>query len=335
MTAPRHKIDSIEKFIAFLKTSGRPIAVQTHNFPDHDAIASAFGLKTLLAASGISSTIVYGGGIQRDSLREMVARFGIQTVSLRKYRPEGRALVVLVDSCKGNKNISCIDGDVVGVIDHHQTAPPDDVPFVDIRPDYGSCSTIVAKYYDQSGAAMPREVATALLIGINVDTAFLTRGVGEEDLNAYFALRKVADNDYVASNVRNNIQKADLAFFKYAIDSTVYDGEFAFCYFPHGCNPNLLGILADFLLALKEITFVALCAQNEGKIYFSVRSEDGRWNASSVIQSVLEGTGFGGGHFDMAGGIILDPSSFDEKAVRNRFLEALEIGSPHQGVTST
>ena len=32
---------------------GCPVYIQTHNFPDPDAIASAFGLQKLLAACGV------------------------------------------------------------------------------------------------------------------------------------------------------------------------------------------------------------------------------------------------------------------------------------------
>jgi len=318
------KIKTAEEFIAFLKNSGKPIVIQTHNFPDHDAIASAFGLQVLFSRLGITSTIVYGGDVQRDSLRDMVKKFGITAVPIRKFKADGEALITLVDVCKGNKNVSCLSGTIVGIVDHHESPPPDDVAYADIQSELGSCSTLVANYYERLKVEVPREVATALLIGLNIDTAFLTRGAGDEDLRIYFSLRKLADNDFVSMNVRNYIQKVDLGYFKYAIDNAIYHGEFAFCYFPEGCNPNLLGILADFFLALKEITFVTLCARNEGKIFFSVRSEKKCWNAATIVQTVLEGVGFGGGHFDMAGGIILDPSNFDEKTILRKFIATLD-----------
>ena len=39
------------------------IFIQTHNFPDPDAIASAYGLKVLLEKKGIGATICYKGRI--------------------------------------------------------------------------------------------------------------------------------------------------------------------------------------------------------------------------------------------------------------------------------
>ena len=37
---------------------GESVYIQTHNYPDQDALASAYGLKYLLAAKGIPSTII-------------------------------------------------------------------------------------------------------------------------------------------------------------------------------------------------------------------------------------------------------------------------------------
>ena len=39
------------------------IFIQTHNFPDPDAIASAYGLKVLLEKKGIGKKIFYKGKI--------------------------------------------------------------------------------------------------------------------------------------------------------------------------------------------------------------------------------------------------------------------------------
>ena len=51
------------------------VYIQTHNFPDPDAIASAFGLQELLKLRGIHATICYKGKIDRystDKLREIL-----------------------------------------------------------------------------------------------------------------------------------------------------------------------------------------------------------------------------------------------------------------------
>ena len=60
---------------------GHKVYLQTHNFPDPDAISSAFGLKRYLEYYGITSTICYVGSIDRFNTRKMMDTFGIEIYS--------------------------------------------------------------------------------------------------------------------------------------------------------------------------------------------------------------------------------------------------------------
>ncbi|MDH4224878.1 MAG: DHH family phosphoesterase [Deltaproteobacteria bacterium] len=299
------------------------VFVQTHNFPDHDAVCSAFGLQHILAEHGITSHIIYEGEIQRDSLHKTIQEFHINIRPAKEFELKDEYKIIIVDGCKGSKNVTDLVGEEIAVIDHHEVHSPDDVTYSDIRTNYGSCSTIIQSYYETLNLEPTRDVASALLIGLNMDTALMTRGVDGADLTAYQYLYERADNHLVNTILRNFIQTKDLAFFKVALDKLVVEGRFAFCYFEEGCNQNLLGILGDFFLALEEADFVALCAHNNGVINFSLRSEVPEWNSSTIIREALDGVGFGGGHADMAGGIIKDASLFNEKLYFKKFTELL------------
>ncbi len=313
-------------FIDLLKGI-KNIFIQTHDFPDHDAVASAFGLQALLASFGVASRLAYSGVIQRDSLRQMIERLGIEIRHAGYYEDACEAAIITVDGVAGNRNIKSLSGKVIAVVDHHETKAPHGLMYCDIKPRLGSCSTIIFQYFEKLKIKVPYNVATALLIGIGIDTASLTRGAVSHDVIAYFRLMKNADNEFVNYTLRNNIQRKDLDFFKYGIEKVKIDGELAFCYFPEGCNQNLMGIIANFFLSLNEVSFVVLCAMNETKISFSVRSEKPEWNAAGIIQKALEGIGFGGGHHDMAGGIISDPSLFDERAFTKKIMVLLDAGT--------
>ena len=52
------KIESIDKLIKSLQKE-RFVYIQPHNYPDHDAIASAYGLQYLFEQFGVESKIVY------------------------------------------------------------------------------------------------------------------------------------------------------------------------------------------------------------------------------------------------------------------------------------
>jgi len=303
--------------------SRRPVFVQTHDFPDHDAIASAYGLQGVLAGAGVDSRIVYAGDLQRDSLRRMIRELGIQVSAAADAGIAGTDPIVIVDGCKGSRNVTDLPGDEVGVIDHHDVKTPEAVPFVDVRPDHGACSTLIHGYWTESGHAIPPRVATALMIGINMDTALLTRQVSRDDIQAYADLYTLADIRLENSILRNSIQTRDLAFYRHALENVQISDRVAFCWFPGGCNQNLLGILGDFFISLEEAEFVVLCARNSDVINISVRNEKEGVNASQVVQKALHGIGFGGGHADMAGGIIRVQDAIDGAQLRSRFLAAL------------
>lgn len=44
-----------------VQINGERVYIQTHNFPDPDAIASAFGLQELLKYRGVETKICYKG----------------------------------------------------------------------------------------------------------------------------------------------------------------------------------------------------------------------------------------------------------------------------------
>lgn len=297
--------------------------MQTHDFPDHDAIASAFGLQGVLAESGIPSRIVYAGDLQRDSLRRMIRDLGIEVIRAAEAGIGVEDPIVIVDGCKGSKNVTDLPGDEVAVIDHHDVKSPEHVAFVDIRSDCGACATLIHGYWGEAGAPIPASVATALMIGINMDTALLTRQVSRDDIQAYADLYTVADIRLENSILRNSIQTRDLAFYRHALENVQIADRVAFCWFPGGCNQNLLGILGDFFISLEEAEFVVLCARNADVINVSVRNEREGVNASQVVQKALQGIGFGGGHADMAGGIIRGQQGMDGAQLRSRFLVAL------------
>lgn len=301
------------------------IYIQTHDYPDHDAIAAAFALQYILKHSNISSHLIYEGDIQRDSLKEMIRVIGIEIKHNQHHSLQMEDNIIVVDGCVGNKNVSDLTGNEICVIDHHEVKEPDSVSFCDIRSEYGACSTIIYTYFKELNIEIPRNIATALMIGINIDTSLLTRGVSLNDIEAYSDLYKIADITCHNSLLRNFIQTKDLRFYKYLIEHVIIEEKIARCYFPKGCNQNLMGILGDFLLALEEVEFVILYAKNNMKINFSIRNENENWNAAEIIQKSLKGIGFGGGHFDMAGGIINDINLFDENIIVSLFQQALQL----------
>ena len=72
---------------------------------------------------------------------------------------------------------------------------------VDVRPEYGSCSALIAEYWNDAGLIPPTNVATALLYGIRSDTDGLSRGVHLHDIESYFQLYGHADMSKITEKV--------------------------------------------------------------------------------------------------------------------------------------
>ena len=140
-------MDSEKSFDALLLglSPDHRILIQTHDFPDFDAIASAYGLYCLFETYGLASIIVYGEEIQGFSLGETIRTLKIPVTRMKDLIPIAGDQVILVDSCPGNKNVTLIPGTALkGVIDHHPLPPnPLPSPYLDVRDQYGSCSTLI------------------------------------------------------------------------------------------------------------------------------------------------------------------------------------------------
>ena len=317
----KKKIDQLVKHLE----NEEKVYIQTHNFPDPDAIASAFGLQYLLEKYGISSEIIYDGQLQSNPVERMISELGISIYHYSEVKMMQNSKIVIVDGCKGNKNVTDLMGIKAAIIDHHQSICSEAAAYCDIRPDYGACSTIVSLYAKEAAIILSKNVATALALGIHVDTNSFRRGVSFEDLEAFIFLFDKIEHTVLGSILRNNIIQEELELYRKALNDVVLYKEFAFYCFKDFCSQNLLGILADFFLSIEEIDFVVLCSKIKDRIIMSVRSERLEWNAALILEKVVKGLGQSGGHDIMAGAIIEDVHFLDEKQLYNSFVEKLNL----------
>lgn len=317
-----------------LLSADRPVIIQPHDYPDHDAVCSAFGLMKLLAHKGFRAIIRYRGAIPSASLQAIIDKFSIPVEPHSSEDPVD-ADVIVVDSGPGNGNITLVPGRLVGNIDHHLSASPPDCPFVDVRTDVGACSSIVADYWFEEGVEPDTKTATALIAGIQTDTDFLTRRVSETDLDAFYRLFPLAGVEWTARVIKASLSVEDLSTISEAISGGVI---YAGCYFAllsQSCSQEVLAILADFLMRLREIRLVVIIETGESLYRVSARSKDPELSAASALVQALEGIGTGGGHVDMAGGVIRKDAFPGADAMWKRFVRAAWVGSGLSGDGAT
>ncbi len=280
--------------------------IQPHDFPDHDAISSAYALSIILQQFAIKTRIVYNGDIDRISLSNMIAWLNIPVIHCSQANLDDEDYIITVDGCAGEKNLTDMPGDEIAVIDHHLVNTPDNLWFSDIRSHYGATATIIYEYYQLLNIRMPVNVATALLIGLNIDTANLTRGFCDADLSAFVALNQGADLAQVNKICRNSLLHNELINFEEACRAVQQSQGIATVLLKVPCAKNMLGVLADFLLSVNEFDVVIVAMQSNSCLQLSLRSECPRVNVGKLLRETLNERkmGFGGGHHHMAGGII-------------------------------
>jgi nanoRNase/pAp phosphatase (c-di-AMP/oligoRNAs hydrolase) len=327
----------------------RPVFVQTHDFPDLDAVASAWALADLLSRRGFTTHCLYRGRIRSRSLgrlvRELCHSLSDHVPETLSATPGGEAQLVVVDGSPSNGNVSLFPGLLAGVIDHHCTNSLPLSPYIDVRPELASCSTIIAGYFKEAGIAIPRDIATALIAGIQSDTDFLSRRAAPEDFAAYAELFAQGDFDTASRIVRTVFDLADLALVSSALAaSSVSDGIFWAC-LEGDCAQEVLAVLAEFVLRTEEIRAAiviergpalsipppsALAGEpnDDAGVHLSVRSKDPQLSAFDLVRRALEGLGSGGGHSHSAGGYIPGTSYPGDGVLRDRFFAAArEISS--------
>lgn len=306
------------------------VYIQTHNFPDPDAIASAYGLQYLLAQRGIRAEICYKGKIDRYSTEKLCELIEIEISNVDDIgdvlREEDE--VILVDAQKGNSNIMNITGDEIICIDHHPYNDMCRYRFTDIRPEVGACATMIAQYFFENDIPMNTMIATALTYGIRIDTNNLSRGVSKLDFEMIYRMYDLCDYEIIHMLENSTLCFDDLLAYSKAISSIeVYD-DISFADTGEACP--VIANISDFMLALKEVSFSVVYSRNEGGIKLSVRSERTSLDAGKIVSTALDGIGGGGGHAVMAGGFVPFDGEEAEAAlllerIKERFIEVIGV----------
>jgi nanoRNase/pAp phosphatase (c-di-AMP/oligoRNAs hydrolase) len=315
-----------------LEDSGRrTLVIQTHNFPDHDATASAFALGRLLSIRGYETHLLYRGPIRSFSLKTMIAELKIPLTRIKDMAPRElrSSPCILVDGNPLNSNARPATDNLFGVVDHHGNAGIPDCPFCDIRPEYGSCSALVADYWKASGLKPEEDVATALLMGIEMDTDFLSRRVSKSDMDALHRLFFIGDWDFGTRVIKTSLSRADIPAFEKAVANSRFHRQLLFALITLDTTQEVISILADFFLRFREVTVTVIIENQGSSRHVSIRSRDPAVSAALLIREALKDIGEGGGHDYMAGGLLYPDIEISEEDLFRRFAAALDKTEEH------
>jgi len=285
----------------------RAISIIVHTNPDPDALASALGLSHLLKNEGYKGIrIFYDGIIGRAENQAMVKVLNIPLCRASNISSIKRRQFVLVDCQPEAGNVKLPDGVLpAAVIDHHPRLKGTEViPYVDIRPDYGACSTIISEYIRNRKLSVPVPVASALVYGISSETQFLGREGSLADKKAYKELIPVGSFSLLSKIQFPNISKDFVINLSDALMNIVYYKNMIGVLLDRLPYPDFVAEMADFVLRIRNMTWSICLGAYENTLYVSVRTSNPRGDASRITRSAVGGKGSSGGHSMIAGAQI-------------------------------
>ena len=179
---------------------GEKHVVVLHDYPDPDAIASAYAHKFISAQFGIDTDIFYTGEISHQQNIALVKLLAIQMMQYSSGQEMGgyQAAVFLDHQGTTVEELVCAleeaNVPVLLIVDHHQPQERLKPEFLILR-ETGSTSTIYASYLQESVIALDAVrkehvmLATALMHGIHSDTQGFIRATAEDFQAAAFLSR--------------------------------------------------------------------------------------------------------------------------------------------------
>ena len=280
------------------------IAVQCHDNPDADTLASGYALYRYFTAHGKDVRLFYSGrsAVSKPNLIRMIADLAIPVT----YDPDPApvdGLLITADCQYGAGNVSKVTASTVAVIDHH--IQEGELPaLTELRPYLGSCATLVWKMLEDEGFAQDSPLATALYYGLFTDT------------NGFAEIRHPLDRDLrdsarfderiIRALKGSNLSLGDLSMASAALNALEYhaEGRFVLVNTPP-CDPNILGFISDLAMQVDAVDLAVIFSESREGFKFSVRTAVREVKASDLAQALAAGgLGSGGGHAEKAGGFI-------------------------------
>jgi nanoRNase/pAp phosphatase (c-di-AMP/oligoRNAs hydrolase) len=298
--------DRARRLLRALRDIDGGLAVVMHGNPDPDAIASAVALTRVARRAGVDADACYYGDISHQENRALVNLLDLDLRNLDAASDiEAYGGVALVDHSRPGVNDGLDpDTDVDVVIDHHPPRGPIDAGYVDIRGDVGATSTLLVEYLDHLGIDPGREVATALLYGIRIDTREFTREAVDADFTAAAFLLEFADQSVLDQVESPSMSAEVLETLAAAIRNRTVRDDVLITGVGEIRDRDALAQASDKLLNMEGISVAIVYGFVDETVYVSGRARGTDVDLGETLRDALDPIGSAGGHVDMAGAQI-------------------------------
>jgi nanoRNase/pAp phosphatase (c-di-AMP/oligoRNAs hydrolase) len=278
------------------------VLILLHNDPDPDAMASGLALRNVLRRTKTTAIIGAIQGVTRPENLRMINLLDIhvEAITHDSVKEYDRLAMVDVQPHYFGGLIDRVDL----VIDHHPEQPGYTAVFKDIRPDYGSTSTILTEHLRAVDVNISERTATAMLYAIKSDTLFFNRSTNRVDLEAFSYLYPLADAALIRKMEGAEITLERLDYVLRAFrDGTLT--EQVFCAFL-GALPreDFIPYVADFFLQLEDVKWTIVAGIVNDSLVVSVRNLGYTKNAGEFVRRFFSDIGSAGGHRAMAKAVV-------------------------------
>ncbi|HYM22681.1 MAG TPA: DHH family phosphoesterase [Vicinamibacterales bacterium] len=287
-------------------TDADRVLIMLHNDPDPDAMASGLALRNILRRTKTTAIIGAIHGVTRPENQRMVNLLDIHVEPITPETLKEYDRIAMVD-VQPHYFTGLIDS-VDLVIDHHPEQPGYTATFKDIRPDYGSTSTILTEHLRAVDANISERTATAMLYAIKSDTLFFSRQTNRVDLEAFSYLYPLAD----AALIRK-MEGAEITLERLDYVMKAYRGgalaDQVFCAFL-GASPreDFIPYVADFFLQVEDVKWTVVAGIVNDTLIVSVRNLGYTKNAGEFVRRYFSDIGSAGGHRAMAKAVVPMPA---------------------------
>jgi len=291
----------VQQYQRYFSDADRVLIV-LHNEPDPDAIASGLALRNVLRRTKQTAVIATLQGVTRPENVRMINLLDIhvEIITPDELANYERVAMVDVQPHYFGGQIDRVDL----VIDHHPEQTGYSAVFKDIRPDYGSTSTILTEHLRAVDANISERTATAMLYAIKSDTLFFNRQANRVDLEAFSYLYPLADAALIRKMEGAEITMERLEYVLKAKQNGQMV-EQVFCAFL-GASPreDFIPYVADFYLQLENVKWTIVAGIVNDSLVMSVRNLGYSRNAGEFVRKYFAHIGSAGGHRAMAKAVV-------------------------------
>ncbi len=278
------------------------VLILLHNDPDPDAMASGLALRSILRRTKATAILGTLQGVTRPENLRMANLLDIQVepVTPASVGEFDRVAMVDVQPHYFGELFDKVDL----VIDHHPPRTGYVAVFKDIRPDYGSTSTILTEHLRAVDVSISERTATALLYAIKSDTLFFNRQVNRVDLEAFSFLYPLSDATLVRKMEGSEVTVERLEFVMRAFAAGRREDQVFSAFLGETPREDLIAYVADFFLQLEEIGWTIVGGIVKDMLVISVRKLGYSRNAGEWARKFFSSIGSAGGHRSMAKEVV-------------------------------